>query len=524
MIDLRGLEIQFPNPNVSVVSILLEGITLSSAFYTNVQVNRGDILLRGYDASGKRIHRRIKYKPYLFLPAKNGKEATHHSLVGHKPLAKIDFDSISDARDFMEKYDNVSNFDYHGLTRWQYAFINDMYPGMVDFDVNKVKGTYLDIEVDSEGGFPVISLADKKITAITLSDGKHYYVLGYKDFMTDDPAIEYTQCDNEKALLFKFLDIWEEMDSDYVTGWNVEGFDLPYIYRRIENLLGKETASRMSPWGITRWRKYHDKMGRDNETIMLEGIACLDYIALYLKFTYTKQEQYTLGYITKVELNDTKVDYRTLGYVDLADLYKRNPQLFIEYNIHDVRLVVNLEQKMKFLEQAMAIAYDAKINFEDATSSVLLWDIIVHNKLLERNIAIPKQKKNSKLRQIAGAYVKDPRTGIYHWVLSFDLQSLYPHLIMQYNISPETFIGVEEGVEPDAILSDKWDASSFVQRGITIAGNGAMFDKDVTGILPELMQSYYDDRAKYKKMMIIEQQCLVNIEAEVKRRGLLETK
>jgi DNA polymerase elongation subunit (family B) len=479
-----------------------------SAFYTNVQHNRGEILFRGYDRQGKRIHKRVKYKPYLFVPAKLS-QATHKSIWGN-PLAKLDFDSISDAKDFIEKYEDVSNFEYHGLTRWQYAFINDTYPGQVDFDVNKVRGTYLDIEVNSEGGFPIIEQADKAVTAITLSDGKMYYVLGLGDFMTDDPEIEYIQCDNEKALLFKFLDIWEELDSDYVTGWNVEGFDLPYLFRRIERLLGKEMALRMSPWRMARWRKYHDKMGRENEAIMLEGIATLDYIALYLKFTYSKQEQYTLGYIAKVELGDTKVDYRTLGYVDLADLYRRNHQLYIEYNIHDVRLVVRLEAKMKFLEQAMAIAYDAKINFEDATTSVLLWDIIIHNYLLDKGIAIPRQKKASKNKAIEGAYVKEPKVGAYHWLMSFDLQSLYPHLIMMFNISPETFVGMFPGVTPEQILSAFWKVEEFKKRNVSICGNGAMFTNEVMGFLPELMDRYYNDRAKYKKMMIECQKALVD--------------
>lgn len=492
-----------------------------TSFYTNVAQARGDILLRGF-SNGKRVHRKIKYKPYLFVTDKTG-NSPYRSLLGNKPLAKMDFSSIADAREFMEEYDSVSGFEYHGLTRWQYQFINDEYPGLVDFDIGKVKINTLDIEVDSIGGFPNIARADKEVTAITLHADDRYIVFGVGDFMNHEDDVEYIQCRNERDLLYRFLDIWEESDPDIVTGWNVEGFDIPYLHTRITNLLGKEDADRLSPWRITSKKKYFDKMGRENETVILLGIATLDYLQLYLKFTYTKQEQYSLDYISKVELDDKKVDYKELGYTDLADLQARNWQLYVEYNIHDVRLVVKLEEKMKFLEQAMAIAYDAKINFEDSVTSVLLWDIIIHNHLLEKKIVVPRQKGGSKSESIAGAYVKNPAVGVYEWLLSFDLNSLYPHLIMQYNISPETFVGRTAGINPDVVLDEeKWAATwgeAAKEKNVCIAGNGAQFRRDKLGVLPELMQKYYDDRKKYKKLMLGQQAILAKDpnNAEAKR-------
>lgn len=483
-----------------------------SKFYTNVALNRGEILQRGYQ-NGKRVHRKVRFKPYLFVPDRSGK-AEFRSLVGKKPLARMDFDSIGDANEFIKSYEDVSGFEYHGLTRWQYLFINDEYPGLVDFDVGQVKINYLDIEVDSIGGFPNIERADKAITAITLFSQGIYYVFGVGEFNNVEPDVEYIQCKNERELLYRFLDTWEETDCDVVTGWNVEGFDLPYLHTRLTNLFGKEEADRLSPWRITNKKTYFDKMGRETTSVNLVGIATLDYLQLYLKFTYTRQEQYSLDYISKVELDDQKVDYKELGYEGLADLQQRNWQLYVEYNIHDVRLVVKLEAKMKFLEQAMAIAYDAKINFEDSVTSVLLWDIIIHNALMERKVIVPRQKNGSKAEQIAGAYVKDPEVGVYEWLMSFDLNSLYPHLIMMFNISPETFLGREHSINPDVVLDKERWAKTWkgraIQNNVAIAGNGAMFKKDEYGILPELMQRYYDDRKKYKKMMLEQQAILVN--------------
>lgn len=471
-----------------------------SNFYTSVAQHRGDLLYRGYH-NGRRVHRRIKYKPYLFVPSKDGK-GEYRSFLDQQPLEKLQFSSIKDAREYIDTYDGVRGFDWHGLNRWQYLFINDEHPGLVDFDTAQVKIAFLDIEVDSEGGFPNISAADKEVNAITISDGTHYYVFGFGDFIPANDEIEYIQCKNEKDLLFRFLQVWKEIDADVVTGWNVEGFDLPYLHKRMTDILDEETANQLSPWGVTYRREYFNKMGQKQEGVVLYGIATLDYMALYLKFTYTKQESYSLGYIAKVELDDTKVDYHELGYDNLADLYKRNHQLFMEYNIHDVRLVKMLDDKMRFLDQAMAIAYDAKINFEDATTSVLLWDIIIHNHLLEKNIVIPKHGDNTKEEQIAGAYVKDPRIGRYDWLVSFDLASLYPHLIKMCNISPETLVKVLKTVTPDAIMQEDWNPSEFIKDNHTVAANGAVFRRDVLGVLPELMTAYYNDRTTYKKLML----------------------
>jgi DNA polymerase elongation subunit (family B) len=479
-----------------------EGSILTS-FYTNAQVSKGAILLRGYN-NGHRVHKKIQYKPYLFLPNKTG---IYKALVNSAPLAKMDFASIYDAEEFIETYKDTSNFEYHGLNRWQYLFLNDTYQGMVDYDLSKVKTAFLDIEVSMDGGKPNVATANMPVTAITVSDGNMYHVFGYGDFMTDDELIEYHQCKNERELLFSFLRVWNEIDFDIVTGWFVEGFDLPYLYQRIHDLISPQEAARLSPWGQVRKKKFFDKTGREVESVVITGIAILDYLNLYRKFTQGRaNEQESLGYISKKELGDSKVDYKELGYVDLNDLYARNHQLYIEYNIHDVRLVKKLDDKLKFLDLAMAIAYDAKINFEDSTSTVLLWDIIIHNKLLERNTVIPKQSHGHKASAIAGAFVKEPRVGAYNWVESFDLASLYPHLMMQFNISPETFIGVDREVTVQMILenSPEWQRKLAIaaKNNYGIAGNGAMFTCSKKGIMPELMESYYEDRKKFKSMMI----------------------
>lgn len=466
-------------------------------FYTSVEQRRNDLLVRGYE-NGKRYQRRIAYKPYLFVPAKT---KTQYKTLEGKPVDKIQFDSIGEARDFVKQYKDISSFQHYGMNRWSYVYINDEHPGEMDFDVKAIRVNYLDIETDSRGGFPNIKLADKAVTAITVSDGVTYYAWALKGYIPHREDIVYVECASEKEMLMKFIRKWRELDADIVTGWNVEGFDIPYLYNRIATQINEEEAKKMSPWNMTEFRTYFDKMGREQNIVELVGLPTLDYIQLYQKFTYIKQEQYSLDYISYVELGEKKVDYRDMGYENLNDLYQRNHQLYMEYNVKDVELVIKLEQKMKFIEQACAIAYDAKVNYGDALTSVLLWDVIIHNYLREQGIVIPMQKDSHKDKQIEGAYVKDPNNGRYEWVVSFDLNSLYPHLIMQYNISPETYVETLPGMNADRVLTHGIP-EEVKANNCTMASNGAVFSRDKQGFLPALMKKYYEDRKRFKKMMI----------------------
>jgi DNA polymerase elongation subunit (family B) len=245
--------------------------------------------------------------------------------------------------------------------------------------------------------------------------------------------------------------------------------------------------------------------GRDCICYAPIGIAVLDYIQLYRKFTYTEQESYRLDYIAQVELNEGKIDYRDEGYSDLDDLRLRNFQRYIEYNVRDVEIVERLEDKLKLIELVYALAYDAKVNYEDTMTTVKQWDVITHNYLLDRNIVVPLNDKNKPDRAFVGGYVKDPKVGMSKWVVSFDLNSLYPHLIMQYNISPETLVTrLKDKVSIDDLLVG--GASQFGgyldKTNCTIAANLCIYTKEKRGFLPSIMDRMYDDRTKYKKQMI----------------------
>ena len=481
-------------------------------FYTNVHLHKADILYRGYE-NGQRVQRTIRYQPYIFEPNRvyreRGVETPYKTLKG-EPVYKKEFDSVYEAREHIKQFKGVAGKQLYGLDQFVYTFINDNFPSDVDYDPKVISLVSLDIEVDSEGGFPDIAQADRMVTAITLRKRGESVVFGLKEYTVESDNVTYIQCKDEHDLLSKFLAAWQSkhIDPDVVTGWNIEFFDIPYLVNRIRRTLGDVSAKRLSPWGILDQRTL-EIMGREYTVYTPVGINIIDYMQAYKKFSFAMQESYKLDHIAFTELGERKLDYTELGFETLDEFYKGDFQNYINYNIRDVELVDKLEDKLKFLEQIYAIAYDGHVNFNDAFTSVRMWDIIIHNYLLNNGTVVPMVDKGSKDSQIVGAYVKDPQVGKHDWVVSFDLNSLYPHLIMQYNISPETYAGQYEGITIDNMLDgilNEGYRDDIVKANQTMAASGCVFDRDFQGFLPTLMQKMYNDRVKFKKQMLAAKQ------------------
>ncbi len=473
-----------------------------SYFWTNVSLQRNDLLVRGYQ-DGKAFASRIPVKPHLYVDDPGG--SGEFKTIDGKPVKKKEFKDVKEIMAFRQKYENVSGFNMYGLQTsksWYYIYydyLQDHFPKEVQYDPKHIVVANIDIEVAADEGFPDPGLAEKPITAIAMQSGKAVIVFGCGDFTPQDPDHFYIKCVDEKELLRKFVDVWRKMNIDVVTGWNIETFDIPYLVNRMINLFGKEFPKKLSPWGmLDQSMRLFAMTGKTGWDII--GINCIDYLAAYRKFTYTQQESYSLDNIAHVELGERKLDYSE--YDGLMGLYKENYQKFIEYNIKDVLLVKRLDDKMKLLELMYAIAYDAKVNLNDAFTSVRLWDVMINNYLKDRNIVVPRAIPQEKERQNVGGYVKDPQRGMQEWIASFDLNSLYPHLIMQYNISPETYRGVHEArTTVDKILDGAYDNIDNPDDN-TIGGSGAMYTKDFKGFLPTLMERTYKDRVVWKNRLI----------------------
>ena len=469
-------------------------------FYTNVQLVGNQFLVRGYD-NGEHFAHREEYMPTLFVDSKN-KKSKYKTLDG-RTVEPVQPGYVKDCREFFSKYDGVEGFNIYGNERYIYQYISDKYPQEhIDFDISKIKLVTLDIETTAEQGFPDVQTCEEELLTITIQDytTKQITTWGVKPFLVRQQNVTYIRCLDELDLLNKFITYWENEPPEVITGWNIQLFDIPYIAGRLRKVLGEKRMKRLSPWGLVTEKEVYIK-GRQNKSIDIGGVTQLDYLDLYKKFTYTNQESYRLDHIALVELGQQKLDHSEFD--TFKDFYNGNWQKFVEYNIKDVELVDRLEDKMKLIELALTMAYDAKVNFTDVFYQVRMWDAIIYNYLKKRNIVIPPKVGAQKDDKYAGAYVKEPVPGSYDWVVSFDLNSLYPHLIMQYNISPETLVD-----EPHPRCSvDKILSGTFIADGrYATAANGAMYRKDVRGFLPELMDKIYQERTIYKKKMLAAKQ------------------
>lgn len=471
-------------------------------FYTNVAQLGDSILYRGVE-DGKRVQYKADFRPTLFVNS-NNPNAEWRTLYD-VPVETINPGTMRDCREFFQRYEGVDGFDVYGMEKYIYQYISDNFQGEVIHDFSKLKIYSIDIETTVNHGGIDVRNTPEEIILITIRDyqSKKFTTFGTLDYTPDRDDVRYVRCVSEHQLLKEFLAFWSYDYPDIVTGWNTEGFDLPYLANRITRELNEKTMKTLSPWNrvIVTEKEYN---GRDETIVEILGIAHLDYLALYKKYgSYNAKESYSLEYIAQEELGTGKLKNPTDSFKEFIELY---PQLFTSYNIIDVELVDRLEGKLKLIELAATIAYYAKINLDDVYSPVKTWDMIIYNYLREQKIAIPKDSSKHQ-ESIVGAYVKEPIPGFYEWIVSFDFASLYPHLIMMFNISPETLTEYKMPVTVDRLLDKNFDNQSIKQNNLSMAANGWCYRKDKRGFLPILMENIYVGRSTDKKQMLkLEQQ------------------
>ena len=464
-------------------------------FYSNVFLTGDKILYVGYE-DGQRVQYEQNFSPVLF--AQCNKKTEYKTLEGSY-AQKLEFDSVKDARQFIDEYKQVENFKIYGNDRFLYQYISTEFPEeRIEYDATQLKIYTIDIETSSENGFPNVGETAEEILCLTIKDftSKKLIVWGTREYQHSRSDVEYRVFWKEEEMLKDFLAWWAENTPDILTGWNVKLFDVPYICRRIERILSSKYMKSLSPWNKV-YEKEVEIKGRNQFVYDVIGVSVLDYLDLYQKFTYTNQESYRLDHIANVELGEKKLDHSE--FETFKDFYTQDWQKFVTYNIHDVELVDRLEDKMKLIDLAVNLAYDAKVNFEDVYYQVRMWDSIIYNYLTPKGIVVPPNERNDKDAKYAGAYVKEPVPGLYEWVVSFDLNSLYPHLIMQYNISPETLLPTKH---PSATVDRILQKQINIDGEYCVCANGAQYRKDVRGFLPELMEKIYNERKIYKKKML----------------------
>ena len=471
------------------------------AFYTSIVRYSNFMLYRGYDNRGQRVIRKDNFSPTFYVPAK---AETGWSGLDEAQIGPINFENMRESRNWLEQYKEVSGFKIYGTTNYIHQYIAEKFPRDIEFDRDRINVSTIDIETEYNDGFPEPALADQKITAITLKNNidNIYWVWGYGDYDVEKALIKpvkYIKCAHEEDLLLNFLDFFSSAEKcpDVITGWNVRFFDIPYLVNRVAKVLTLDCCKKFSPWGLIEHRKV-TRRGKEDETYDLRGIQILDYMELFQKFGYSygPQESYSLNHISYVVLGEKKLSFEEVG--SLKNLYKEDYQKYIDYNMKDVQLVDRLEDKMGLITLAMTVAYKGGVNYMDTFGTTAIWESIIYRKLLSRKVVPPVESNNSIKTAFAGGYVKDPHVGIHDWVVSFDLNSLYPNIIVQWNMSPETIVSQSEaeGVH-HYLYTDTPTTSPYA-----VAANGSTYRKDKDGVIPNIIIDYYAERRSIKDMML----------------------
>ena len=448
-----------------------------------------------------------KYRRYAYVRDGNG---AHQSIHGER-LKKLNYWKQDDDLKLYES-------DVNEMTR----FLIDEYGDSDELSTGHTILTF-DIAVEMNSGLPDIETASNAITSIAAHDSitNDYFVYVVNKGEKIDKTIKGAKVesfDTEEGLLSAFMSKWREINPTIVTGWNIDFFDVTYLYNRYKLLFGQQYANQLSPIGKVSYNKYRNRY-------IIAGVSALDYLALYKCYNFTELPNYRLDTVATIELGRGKIEYEG----NLDQLFRDDIEKFIEYNLVDVELVVDLDKKLQFIDLARAICHTGHVFYEDFLfSSKWLEGAILT--FLRRSGRVAPNKPWRKKRnadgsdgegKFTGAYVKEPKPGLYKWVYDLDLTSLYPSIIMSINISPETKIGKlknyvaedhmrgkidtysildDEGNEFPPLPKDKF--LKFIEKNrYSVAANGVLYRTDKVGVIPEILSVWFDKRVEYKDLM-----------------------
>lgn len=473
-------------------------------FYTKVIQYKNKILHVFYDDNNKKRIEICDFNPKLGLIS--DEEEKYKDIFGNN-IKIIKFKNIDEYKKFKYEEDGLELYNDINL---EYQFISERYKNNIVFSKNIMKIFNIDIEVDSRNGLPFPEEANYEIQAVTIQEmnSNKFIVYGLKDYENKKENIKYIKCKNEEEILKRFIQLFEKIKPDILTGWNILYFDIPYLINRMKRLKIKDFL-KLSPIQEIKERKDDDK-----NIYEILGVTILDYIELYKKFEQNKQESYSLNSISKIELGDEKVNYDE--FEDLNELYEKDFKKFIEYNIKDVELVWKLDKKLKYIDLILSISYMVKCNYEDCFGTVKLWDIFLFNRLFEKNILIPPIRINEK-KEFPGGFVLDPKVGMTNFLTIYDIKSSYPNAIRSYNISPETIIPYEKLPEELKILKNKYgniensldivdkmteeETNILKKYNVCLTSSGNFFSNKKYGIVPEIVSNIYEERVRTQKLI-----------------------
>jgi len=481
-------------------------------FYTNVARRGDNLLVRGYRlADGKPVVEKIPYKPTYYLRSK--KDNTGFKDINGVPLEPIEFESMSAARDFSKRYEGVSGFSIYGDMAHSHNYISDVWKGDVPYEFSMLRIFTLDIEnlIGDTGIDPMA--AAQPLTLVTIHDSQTglYHVFGYKEDLDNLPNnVVYHKCDNERHMLVAMLAFWVTNYPDIVSGYNSQMYDIIYIVSRITKVLGEDQAKKLSPWGMVKLRNF-SLQGKQYEAYEIIGIASMDILELYKKYTFSNQESWKLDYIARITLGENEGKVETSGYSNLDEMYYKDYRKYVLYNIRDVELVIKIEQKMQFIPLVVGVAYAGKVeSYPLVYGPVRYFETYIGQYLKAQKIFFPYAKNHAeKETKYEGAYVSDPDLGAHDWCVSVDAASLYPNMLISANAGPDTIINnvpreledLVSRVSVDAILKGELDLSLLKKYNYSLGANGALYDRSREGFLSVICKEFLDGRDVAKKEM-----------------------
>jgi DNA polymerase elongation subunit (family B) len=481
--------------------------------YRNIYYDSKDecVHLWTWDENGNRIKLVSSFEPFLYVESPNGDDAVS---IFNTKLKKIKF------KNQFERHKFVANTPisriFHNLNVEQ-QFLLENFKNSIDnedFSKNKLKIFYLDIETYGKNGFSTPEEAKDPINLITVYDSldERYYTWGLcKKYEPKNSNEKYIRCIDEEFLLKSFLDFWESNYPDCVSGWNICGYDIPYIINRLALLFDDQEAKRLSP--VQRLRFVENasvnKLGKKMNRWYISGISILDYMEVYKTFSLGDRESYSLNYISDYELGESKISYVTSSLADLAD---KDWDTFVDYNIQDVKLLIKLEEKLKFLKLIRNLSYRGFVPFEKAMGKVSLITGAVANQAKKQNMVIPTFNIENIKQKFAGGFVKEPKPGLYEDVVTYDANSLYPNTIITLNISPETKIGKILKIQNDqysikltnnkTVILEKDKFKKLIQNEqLSIAESNVLYTQKFKGVVPNLIDGLYKERVNAKDKM-----------------------
>jgi DNA polymerase elongation subunit (family B) len=503
-------------------------------FYTNIDT-RGNRVFMRYVEDGERKSEIIDFKPELYIKTNDPSKADAMSMHDEH-LEAVIFQDSKEMNKFIESYKDIDGFAVYGTESIMNQFVSKMYPGNLEYDPTKIKGAIVDIETFSgdideqgnpiDGPFPQPETADYPISLITLYDtqNKVYFVWGLESFKghklgtyvhnKEHPRVGklrvgYAGFDDEHEMLEHFVEFWNKQGYDFWSGWHIEGFDNPYLTNRIAKVCGETAKKKLSPWGMVNKSSITTGWGEEQTVYQFMGCQMLDYKQLFEKHGFANPDNMKLDTVARFILGEGKIDYKDEG--NLNTLYVRNYQKAVEYNIVDVDLIVQMNNKKRFFELTFTLAYLCKSNYQDTLGTVRPWSALTYSMLYDKGQRPKIKSVYEGDTQFGGGFVREIKGGRYRWVVSCDLNSLYPHLIQQYNLGAETIIEPEDlpaeirnlpNFTLDDLVNKRVDLSILHKYNICMTANRAFFKRGRKSIFNEKTRQIYDDRKKVKKQML----------------------